>query len=83
MASFTSKSAGYVIEKADVDFGWTRPLPEEAFAYGYQGEMRHFVECVRDEATPRETYEDGYIVNCILDAGYDSMRSRKWVRVKY
>ena len=83
ITSFTPKAAGYVIEKADIDFGWTRPLPEEAFAYGYQAEMRHFVECVRDGQTPRETYDDGYIVNCILDCGYQSMRSNKWVRVKY
>jgi predicted dehydrogenase len=83
IASFTGKTAGYVIEKADIDFGWTRPLPEEAFAYGYQAEMRHFVECVRDGKTPRETYEDGYIVNLILDAGYESMKSKKWVRVRY
>ncbi len=80
--TFTSQPAGYVIEKADIDFGWTQPLPEEAFTYGYQAEMRHFVECVRDAETPRETYHDGYIVNSILDAGYDSMRKGKWVRVK-
>ena len=43
--------------------------------------MRHFVECVRDGATPRETYEDGYIVNCILDAGYHSMREGRWVNI--
>ncbi|MEO8075504.1 MAG: Gfo/Idh/MocA family oxidoreductase [Acidobacteriota bacterium] len=83
VSAFTTRSAGYVIEKAEIDFGWTRPLPEEAFAYGYQAEMRHFVECVREGKTPRETYEDGYIVNCVLDAGYQSMRSRRWVRVKY
>jgi predicted dehydrogenase len=83
ITSFTTKSAGYVIEKAEIDSGWTRPLPEEAFAYGYQAEMRHFVECVRDGATPRETYEDGYIVNAILDAGYQSMRAGRWMRVKY
>ena len=83
IASFTPKPAGYVIEKADLSFGWTRPLPEEAFAYGYQAEMRHFVDCVREEADPRETYEDGYVVNCILDAGYQSMRAAKWVRVRY
>jgi predicted dehydrogenase len=82
IASFTTKAAGYVVEKADIDFGWTRPLPEEAFTYGYQAEMRHFVECVRNGETPRETYEDGYIVNCVLDAGYESIRSQKWVRVK-
>ena len=82
VSTFTTKSAGYVVEKADIDFGWTRPLPEEAFAYGYQGEMRHFVECVRDGKQPRETYEDGYVVNCVLDAGYSSMRSKQWVRVE-
>ena len=80
IAAFTTRSAGYVVEKADIDFGWTRSLPEEAFAYGYQAEMRHFVECVRNGVTPRETYEDGYVVNCILEAGYQSMRSSKWVR---
>jgi len=83
ITAFTTASAGYIVEKADIDFGWMRPLPEEAFAYGYQAEMRHFVECVRDHATPRETYEDGYVVNCILDAGYESMRSGKWVGVEY
>jgi predicted dehydrogenase len=83
IAAFLAKSAGYVIEKADVDSGWTRPLPEEAFAYGYQAEMRHFVECVRDGVPPRETYEDGYIVNCVLDAGYESMREKRWVSVSY
>jgi predicted dehydrogenase len=51
--------------------------------YGYQAEMRHFVECVRDGVVPRETYEDGYVVNCILDAGYQSMRGNKWIRVRY
>jgi predicted dehydrogenase len=81
IVSFTARPAGYVVEKADLGFGWTRPLPEEAFAYGYQAEMRHFVECVRDGQTPRETYEDGWIVNTILDAGYRSMRLGKWVRV--
>ncbi|MGH9663535.1 MAG: Gfo/Idh/MocA family protein [Bryobacteraceae bacterium] len=83
ITTFTTKSAGYVVEKADIDYGWTRPLPEEAFAYGYQAEMRHFVECARDSATPRETYEDGYVVNCILAAGYESIREHKWVAVEY
>lgn len=83
MVSFSTRSAGYVVEKADIDFGWTRPLPEEAFAYGYQGEMKHFVDCVRAGEKCRETYEDGYIVNCILDAGYESMRENKWIDVNY
>jgi predicted dehydrogenase len=83
ISSFTTKPSAYVIEKADIDFGWTRPLPEEAFAYGYQAEMRHFVESLSRGVSPRETYEDGYVVSCVLEAGYESMRSRQWVAVNY
>lgn len=83
LTTFSTKSVGYIVEKADADAGWTKPLPEEAFAYGYQAEMRHFVECVRDGTTPRETYEDGYISNSVLDAGYESMKLRRWVTVQY
>jgi len=80
--AFTTKAAGYVVEKADIDYGWTVPLPEEAFTYGYQAEMKHFVECVRYGQRPRESYEDGYVVNCVLDAGYRSMRERVWTPVE-
>lgn len=83
ITAFTPRPAGYVVEKAEISSGWTRALPEEAFVYGYQAEMRHFVECVREHVTPRETYEDGYIVNCILDAGYQSMREKRWVVPEY
>lgn len=83
ISSFTTKSAGYVVEKAEIDTGRTRPLPEEAFTYGYQAEMKHFVECVRDGRAPRETYEDGFIVNTILDAGYRAMRAKSWIPVSY
>jgi len=76
--AFTLESSGYVVEKADADRGWTKPVPEEAFCYGYQAEMKHFVECVRSGAIPRETYRDGYAVNCVLDAAYRSIRQRTW-----
>lgn len=76
--AFTSKPSGYIIEKADLDLGWTQPLPEEAFAYGRQAGMRHFVEHVRDGTTPRETYEDGCTVNCILDVGHELRREGRW-----
>lgn len=83
LTGFSTRGVGYVVEKADGDTGWTRPLPEEAFAYGYQAEMRHFVECVRRGETPRESYEDGYVVNCVLDAGYRAMQAGGWVEVVY
>lgn len=79
---FTLTSAGYVVEKFESEKGWVIPLPEEAFAYGYQAEMKHFVECIRDGKPAREDFEDGYIVNAILEAGYKSMESGRWEKIE-
>jgi len=80
---FTLESVGYVVEKAEADKGWVIPCVDEARTYGYHEEMRHFVECVKKGVSPRETFEDGYISDVIIDAGYKSMKSRKWEKVKY
>lgn len=77
-SAFTVKHAGYLQEKADSDTGWVFPIPDEARAYGYHEEMRHFVECQAAGTTPRETFRDGYVVNAVLDAGYRSMGSGHW-----
>ncbi len=75
---FVTNPAGYLMEKADADTGWVYPIPDEARVYGYQEELRHFLDCYRSGTQPRETFVDGYIVNCALDACYRSMRSGRW-----
>jgi len=80
---FTLESTGYVVEKAEADKGWVIPCVDEARTYGYHEETRHFVECVREGVAPRETFEDGYISNAIIDAGYKSMKSGKWEKIEY
>lgn len=75
---FIENPAGYLVEKADADTGWVYPVPEEARAYGFSQEMRHFVDCFAAATTPLETFYDGHIVNCILDACYRSMKTRTW-----
>jgi predicted dehydrogenase len=75
---FITNPGGYLMEKADADTGWVYPIPDEARVYGYTEEMRHFVECFRTGATPRETFVDGYVVNAALDACYRSMESGRW-----
>jgi predicted dehydrogenase len=72
---FITNPAGYLMEKADAETGFVYPIPEEARVYGYAQEMRHFVDCFRNGTEPRETFADGYVVNCALDACYRSMRS--------
>lgn len=83
ITAFVGKEAGYVLEKAELPRGWISPVPEEAFTYGYQAEMKYFVDCLREGKKPRETFEDGYIVNKVLDAAYESMRKKSWIRVDY
>ena len=73
---FITNPAGYLMEKADAETGFVYPIPEEARVYGYTQEMRHFVDCFRDGTEPRETFVDGYVVNCALDACYRSMKQR-------
>ncbi len=82
MKAFIQESAGYLMEKADAETGWVFPIQDEARVYGYQEEMRHFVECCRSGSEPRETFKDGYVVNCVMDAAYRSMKSGHWEPVK-
>jgi len=79
---FIQNPAGYLVEKADADTGWVYPVPEEARAYGFSQQMRHFVECFERGLAPRETFHDGYVVNCVLDACYRSMTSGRWEPVR-
>jgi predicted dehydrogenase len=78
---FIQNPVGYLVEKADAETGWVYPVPEEARAYGFSQQFRHFVTAFERGEQPDETFEDGYIVNCILDACYRSMKSGVWEKV--
>ncbi|WP_036331440.1 Gfo/Idh/MocA family protein [Microbispora sp. ATCC PTA-5024] len=75
---FVQNPAGYLVEKADAETGWVHPVPEEARAYGFSQEMRHFAERFAAGLAPSETFEDGYVVNAVIDACYRSMKSGVW-----
>lgn len=75
---FIEKAAGYLVEKADQETGWVYPVPEETRAYGFSQQMRHFVDHFAAGTPPSETFDDGLIVNRVIDACYRSMRTRRW-----
>jgi predicted dehydrogenase len=79
---FIERPAGYLVEKADRDTGWVYPVPEETRAYGFSQQMRHFVDHFAAGTPPSETFEDGVVVNRIIDACYRSMRTRQWEAVE-
>jgi predicted dehydrogenase len=80
---FSRPGAGYTVEKGETESGWLFPPIEEAWTYGYREEMKHFIECVAQKRMPRETFQDGFVVNCVLDAAYRSAESKKWEKVEY
>ena len=78
---FIENPVGYTVEKADSETGWVYPVPEETRAYGYSQQMRHFMDHFAAGTAPSETFEDGVIVNRIIDACYRSMKTNQWERV--
>lgn len=46
---FSEPGLNYTVEKADVKTGWSRPAVDEKFNLGYVNEIRHFMECARDD----------------------------------
>lgn len=76
--AFAGRPAGYVVEKAGSQEGWITPVPDEPFVYGYHAEMAHFIESLTSGVAPRQTFEDGYIDNAVIDAAYRSITTRQW-----
>jgi predicted dehydrogenase len=47
-----SATDAYVMEKAESDRGWLFPMVEEYRKYGYQGEIEHFLDAIREGREP-------------------------------
>jgi predicted dehydrogenase len=71
------------MEKADTSAGWSFTIFEEAFNQGYPHELKHFIECVREDKTPLVTGEDGRAVLEIIYAAYASAGLGKKVALPY
>lgn len=72
LPTYSEYGYGYAVEKAPTTKGWTYPVFEELWNYGFPQEMRHFARCVRGLEQPRATGEDGRLVMEVLCAGYRS-----------
>ena len=72
LRAFSKGGYGYAVEKAGGTAGWTFPIYEEAWNYGFPQEMAHFVACVREGRTPTENGHDGRAVVEAIHALYAS-----------
>jgi predicted dehydrogenase len=73
--TYSSTGYDYAVEKAGRTAGWSFTIYEELWNYGFPQEMAHFVDCVRHDAPPLETGEDGRAVLEALFAAYQSAAS--------
>jgi predicted dehydrogenase len=64
------KAGEDLIEKQNAEMGLMPVVPDEAVAYGYAAEDRHFTQCFRTGAAPLLTWDDGLEVVKILMAAY-------------
>ena len=71
------------MEKAGSTKGWTFTIFEEAFNQGYPQELRHFIECVREDKQPLVTAEDGRAVLEVMYAAYESARTGCKVKLPF
>jgi predicted dehydrogenase len=82
LRAFIEHPAGYLGEKVDADTGWVYPVPNETYVHGHDAMMADVVTAFREDRAPRETFEDGLIVNRILDAAYRSVASGRWEAIE-
>jgi len=83
LPTYSEYGYGYAVEKAPSTKGWSYPVFEELWNYGFPQEMAHFARCVRGKEEPIATGEDGRVVQEVLYAGYESARTGRKVELPF
>ena len=79
---YTTGRGGYLAEKAESETGWLFPVGDEVNELGYNHMFSDMFDAMDSGRQPAETFYDGYIVNAIMDACYQSAETRQWEPVK-
>ena len=81
--TYSAVGYDYAVEKAGSTKGWSFTIYEEAWNYGFHGEMAHFVDCVQNERKPLVSGEDGRAVLEAVFAAYESARTGRKVTLPF
>ena len=74
------KAGEDLVEKQNAEIGLMPVVPNEAAAYGYEAEDRHFVRAFLRKEKPRLTWDDGLEVVQMLMTAYQSAELGKTLR---
>jgi myo-inositol 2-dehydrogenase/D-chiro-inositol 1-dehydrogenase len=83
LPTYSEHGYGYAVEKAPSTKGWTYPVFEELWNYGFPQEMHHFARCVKGKEEPKSTGEDGRVVQEVLCAGYKSAAEGRKIKLPF
>jgi predicted dehydrogenase len=83
LRAYSRTGYGYAVEKAGATQGWSFPVFEEIWNYGFPQEMEHFVTCVRESKTPTENGHDGRAVVEAVYALYASAGQGKQIALPF
>ncbi len=81
--TYSAQGYDYAVEKAGSTRGWSFTIYEEAWNYGFHGEMAHFVDCVQNDRAPLVTGRDGRVVLNAIFAAYESARTGRKVELPF
>src|SRR5438093_3522848 len=71
------KAGEDLVEKQNAEVGLMPVVANEAVAYGYEAEDRHFVQCFLNKEKPSLTFDDGFQVVQVLMTAYMSAEQGK------
>jgi predicted dehydrogenase len=74
------KAGEDLVEKQNAEIGLMPVVPNEAAAYGYEAEDRHFVRAFLKKEKPQLTWDDGLEVVQLLMTAYMSAEQGKTIR---
>jgi myo-inositol 2-dehydrogenase/D-chiro-inositol 1-dehydrogenase len=83
LPTYSESGYGYAVEKAPSTQGWSYPVFEELWNYGFPQEMAHFSRCVRGKENPQATGDDGLVVMKALYAGYASAGEGRKIQLPF
>jgi predicted dehydrogenase len=83
LRAFSRRGYGYAVEKAGSTVGWSFPIYEEIWNYGFPQEMEHFVTCVRRGEQPSENGHDGRAVVEAIHALYASAAQGRRIHLPF
>jgi predicted dehydrogenase len=83
LRAFSRRGYGYAVEKAGSTAGWSFPIYQEIWNYGFPQEMEHFVSCVRTGREPTENGHDGRAVVEAVFALYESAARGRRVELPF